>query len=356
MADASHAGSERPLRLIVAGLGFWGSSWVPVVSRSRHWDLVALVDVDGAALERAASAAQLDASACFDSVTAAARAVESDAVLVAVPPALHAPLALEALDNGLHCLIEKPLAATLDDARAIVEKAEAAGRLAMVSQQYRHRPGARTVARLMETNALGRVGSVRVDFAEELAVRGFQHEMEEPLLHDMSIHHFDLVRAVLGLEPVRVQATSSNPRWSDFAGNAAASVVFETADGVVLTYTGTLAPRGQKTGWDGVWHIACDGGSILWQGDQVVVRPLERPLSAKVRRRLLGGDWKGHRVKPLPIEEPDRLGSLAELAAAVREGREPETSARDNLRSLALVFAAIESSRERAVVDVPSSS
>jgi predicted dehydrogenase len=58
-------------------------------------------------------------------------------------------------------------------------------------------------------------------------------------------------------------------------------------------------------------------------------------------------------VKPAPIELPDRLGSLAELAAAIREGREPETSGQDNLRSLALVLAAIESARTRLAVELP---
>jgi predicted dehydrogenase len=351
-ADALPTGFDRRLRLIVAGLGFWGSSWIPVVRRSPHWELVALVDTDPAALERSASAGGLEASACFDSIAAAARTVASDAILVAVPPAMHAPLALEGLENGLHCLIEKPFADTLADARTVVQRADSAGRIVMVSQQYRNRPGARAVARLIETGAVGRIGAVYVNFSDELAVPGFQHEMDEPLLFDMAIHHFDLMRAVLGLEPVRVQATTSNPSWSDFKGSAAASAVFETAAEVVVTYTGTLAPRGLKTGWDGVWDILCDDGAIHWHGDDVVIRPLARPFFAKVRRRVLGGEWRGRRVKPTPIDQADRLGSLAELAAAIREGREPDTSGRDNLRSLALVFAAIESARRRAAVEI----
>lgn len=299
-------------------------------------------------------AAGLDASACFDSIPAAARVVEGDAVLVAVPPALHAPLALEALDCGLHCLLEKPFATTLADAREVVERAESLGRVVMVSQQYRHRPGARAVARLVATRALGGIGAVNIRFADEIATRGFQHELDEPLLLDMAIHHFDLVRGVLGLEPVRVQATSSNPSWSDFRGNAAASAVLETADGVAVTYTGTLAPRGVTTGWDGVWDILCEGGAIHWRGNEVLARPLARPFHAKVLRRVLGREWKGKRVRPARLAFPDRLGTLAELASAVRLGSEPEPSGRDNLRSLALVLAAIESAGRRAAVDVSS--
>ncbi|MCI0633979.1 MAG: Gfo/Idh/MocA family oxidoreductase, partial [Actinobacteria bacterium] len=198
---------------MVAGVGFWGRSWLDVVRQSPHWELVALVDPDADALDRAAPAAAIDRTACFESLAAASEVVESDAVLVVVPPPVHAPLALEALDLGLHCLIEKPFASNLPEARKIVERADSSGCIVMVSQQYRHRPGARTVTRLIETGAVGRVGAAHVSFAHELAARGFQHEMDEPLLLDMSIHHFDLLRGVLGVEPTHVQATSWNPSW-----------------------------------------------------------------------------------------------------------------------------------------------
>jgi len=345
-------GPVRPLRLVVAGVGFWGTSWLDVVRRSPHWELVALVDADPDALDRAAPAAAIDRRACFESLAAAAGTVESDAILVAVPPPVHAPLALEALDLGLHCLVEKPFASTLSDARRIVERADSSSRIVMVSQQYRHRPGARTVARLLETGAVGRIGAAQVTFAHEPAVRGFQHEMDEPLLLDMAIHHFDLLRGVLRVEPTRVQATSWNPSWSAFSGNASATVVFEAEQGVTVTYSGTLEPRGFETHWDGAWTILCDGGSIRWNGDDVVVRPLARPLLAKIRRRVLKREWSGRRVKPTALSAPDRLGSLAELSAAIREQREPETSGRDNIRSLALTLAAVESAERRAAVDV----
>ena len=350
--DLPHATSRPTLRLIVAGVGFWGGSWIPVARESPHWELVALVDTDEAALAHGASAAKLDRSFCFQSIADASKGVESDAVLIVVPPAVHAPLALQALDSGLHCLVEKPFASTLDDARLIIERANLARRTVMVSQQYRHRAGARTVARLIEAGVVGRVGAAYIHFSKEPAVHGFQHEMDEPLLWDMAIHHFDLMRGVLGVEPVRVHAASSNPSWSTFKGNAAVSAIFETQDGVAITYTGTWAPRAAMTGWDGVWDIQCENGSIRWNGDDVVVRPFVRPLRAKIQRRALRREWRGRRIKLAPIAEADRCGSLAEFSAAIREQREPETSGRDNIRSLALVVAAVESARTRASVDV----
>lgn len=341
-----------PRRLALVGAGYWGTTWIPVIEQSPHWTLAALVDTDADALARAAGAAGLDRAGCFDSVSTAASAASPDAALVVVPPEAHAAVALEAFESGLHCLVEKPFAPTLAEALSVVERAEALGRVVMVSQQYRHRPGARAVAELVRSGAVGAVGTATVTFAEQLAVPGFQHELEEPLLTDVAIHHFDLVRGVLRVEPVRVQATTWNPAWSGFAGNASGTVVFEADDGTVVSYVGTLEPRGPGTGWDGDWEILCERGTIRWRGDDVLVRPLARPFLAKVRRRLLGHEWRGHRVKPATLAYTDRVGVLAELAAAIGDGREPETSGRDNLRSVALVIGSIESARTGTRVDI----
>ena len=339
---------------MLAGLGAWGGTWVQVIRDSPHWELVALVDSDTTVLDSVASMAGIPTECSFTSIAEAAAAVETDAALVAVPPAVHAPLASAALDVGLHCLIEKPFASTLEDAHRIVDRAEAVGRVVMVSQQYRYRPGARTVQRLVAEGAIGRIGAVYVSFLQTLLEPGFRLEMEEPLLWDMAIHHFDLIRGILELEPVRVLATSFNPSWSEYAGNAAATALLETEDGAVVTYTGSWVPRGRVTGWDGVWEIVGENGSILWDGDVVLLRPLgeSTPLGAKVLRRVAGQEWNGRKVTLEPIRDADRGGSLAELSSAIREQREPETSGRDNIRSLALVVGAVESARRRAAVDV----
>jgi len=344
-------GDQAPLRIVLAGVGDWGRTWIDVIASSPYWELAGLVDLDQAALERAARTAGVDRAACFPTVSEAA-AAGADAALVAVPPAAHASVALEALDAGLHTLIEKPFATTVAAAREVVDRAGAARRVVMVSQQYRHRPGARTVQQLVADGAIGEVGAASIVFSQELASPGFRLEMDEPLLHDMAIHHFDLIRGVLAVEPVNVAATSFNPRWSPYSGSAAATAVLQAADGTAVSYQGNWAPRGPLTGWDGVWEIHGDGGSIHWDGDTVLVRPLDSPTVAKLERRLLRREWRGRRVSPVRIEHPDRGGSLAELSAAIRDSREAETSGRDNLRSLAVTLAAVESARRREAVDV----
>jgi predicted dehydrogenase len=82
---------------------------------------------------------------------------EIDAVYIATPNALHAPLALHALDAGKHVIIEKPFTTSAADAQAVVERAARAGKLVTVGMNQRFLPDCQRVATLAQSGALGRV-------------------------------------------------------------------------------------------------------------------------------------------------------------------------------------------------------
>lgn len=326
------------VRVLQIGAGSWGASWAHVVRAAPEVELVGLVDLDPEALERVGAAARLPRERRFRTLSEAIARIEADAVLVAVPPAAHAEVAREALEAGLHCLVEKPLALTAAEAERVVERAEEAGRTLMVAQDKRFTRGALTVRRLLAEGALGRLGAIRVRFSRGVDVKRFHLEMAEPLLLDMAVHHLDQLRA-FGVEPARVWARSYNPPWSPLPGNAAAELLLEAGEGLpVVAYSGTWAARGPDTSWTAAWEIDGERGALLWDGDRVELLPAGRG-----RRR---------RVKLLKAPAEGRLGVLAELTAAVRERREPETSGRDNLRTLALVLAAIESAKSGLPVEL----
>lgn len=339
------------LRIVQVGAGAWGGSWVPVVQQSADWELAALVDLDRETLTRVGEQAGVPAERRFGSLEDALAGGEADAALIAVPPVAHASVASEALAAGLHCLVEKPLTPTLSEGRALVDAAQAADRTLMVSQNFRFTPGARTVRDLVAAGSIGRVEAAYVRFFRAPLFKGYRLEMEEPLLVDMSVHHFDLVRGLLSLEPVTVHATTFNPSWSPFAGNASATAELEADDGAVVSYSGSWVARGPETPWEGEWAVHGERGWIGWAQGRVLLAPPGVHLEPTLRRRL--------RRRPLPRTVPlatlaaeQRGGSLAELAAAVREGREPEASGRDNLRTLALVLAAVEAARTGRTVRV----
>ena len=118
--------------------------------------LAAVVDPDQSAL------GQADPDPGYASLDDALAAVECDAVLVASPPRTHHAVAKTALEAGKHVLCEKPLATSLEDALDLVEIADRAERILVVSQNYRYNAPFRAVQRVIEEGHLGDLASISV--------------------------------------------------------------------------------------------------------------------------------------------------------------------------------------------------
>jgi predicted dehydrogenase len=332
-------------------MGGWGLMWGATVRRSADAELVACVDLDPASLARAQEKLELPAARCFTSLTQALAAVECDAVLVTTFLPAHVPVALEALAAGKHVLLEKPFAPTLADARRVVDAAAANGKILMISQNYRFYPAVRTVTALVREGTLGPVGAVNIDFrryANTAAPEGHRHYLlRQPLLLDMAIHHFDLMRMVLGQEPRQVSCHAWNPPWSRFAEPAAAAATIEFDGGALVSYRGSWVSPAPQTYWAGEWSVECERGQIFWTS-----RDNEGTGGDRVSVRLLGKPAR--RVKLPELPAIDQAGSLAAFAQAIGSGQEPESSGRANLGSLALTLAMIESATAGLPVPVPA--
>ena len=324
-------------------MGGWGRSWAEELL--KHPDLcvpVGYVDVVPEMLQLLRKDVGIAEELCFATLAEALAATDAEAVVVTTALPGHAPVAIEALEAGLHVLVEKPMAPTLADGRRMVEAAERADRTLMVSQNYRFYPAAQEVARLVRERALGPVGSVSLQFRKYSntadPAKNPHYRIAQPLLLDMSIHHFDLMRFVLGGEPVGVSCVTSNPEWSHFVEPAAGVAAVRFGDGVTVAYEGSWVSSGPPTLWGGDWRIECEQGSIEWTCRDDLTQDADR---VQIRRL---GKKKPEDVKLTPLEKFDRPGSLQEFRDAIREGRSPLTSGEANLGTLALTLATIEAS------------
>lgn len=341
------------VRIIHVGLGGWGGNWartaIPEVSEVQ---VVAIVDPSAPTLEAVRTDLGLPASAAFGSLTEALAAVEADAVVITAPAVTHVPLALEALDAGKHVLVEKPFANTTDEAVTAVRRAEEAGLVLQVSQNYRWYPAPRVVQEMLEADVVGEVSAINVDFrqwdndqpAETYPHYRFPHAM----INDMAIHHFDLLRMITGQEAVRVFAKASYPAYSKYQDEAVASMIIELDGGTVVNYRGSWLSRGPRTAWAGEWSIEGEDGELWFtsrdgepnavDGDRVTVRRTQDDVAEPVELPVLA--------------HTDRQGGLQAFARSVQGGPAPETSGRDNLRSLALMEAAGRSAASGLPEDV----
>jgi predicted dehydrogenase len=330
------------MRVLQIGVGGFGAVWLGALAELRgEASLVGLVDREPATLEAAAARADVPADRCFTDVDAALASNGADLALVVVPPESHRPVALRCLEAGLPVLVEKPLAGSRDDSFALVAAAARSGLELAVSQNYRYRPVIETARRALASGRLGALGQARIEFRYHHDFRGtFREAMQDPLLLDMAVHHFDLIRFVTGLEPRAVAAHSWNPPWSQYAGDASAVCLFTLENGARVVYEGSWHPRVQATDWNCRWLLECERGYLTLDRDRVTICEQADP-----HRIPEPGDG----VEELPLVElghHDQAAMLMDFMRALRAGEAAPTTAADNLRSLEMVFAAVESARQ----------
>ena len=230
----------RRFRCLLVGCGNMSHAWLGLLVGREDVEIVGLVDPDTGAAERKKGKYQLDA-VVFDDLAEALAATRPDVVLdVAIPEARH-QIVKTALAAGCHVLSEKPMAATLDEARDLVCAAEAADRSFSVLQNRRYLRPMRALRELASGGVIGRPGFVGADFFMGHHVGGFRATMEHPLLHDMAIHTFDQARFITGADPVSVYCQEFNLEGSWFEGDASAICVFELTGGIVFCYRGSWA-------------------------------------------------------------------------------------------------------------------
>jgi predicted dehydrogenase len=336
------------IRLVQVGMGGWGRNWVNhVIHHYEDVALVACVDLNAETLAQAQQLLNIPPERCFLTLQSAPATVEADAVLITASLPAHIPVTLEALNAGKHVLLEKPFAPTIALAQQVVTTAAKRHRVLMISQNYRFFPAVRAVTALIREGTLGSVGSVSIDFRRynnTSAVEGHRHyKVWQPLLVDMAIHHFDLMRAVLGQEPSQINCQTWNPPWSKFVDPASAAATITFDGGAVVNYRGSWVSPGPRTCWSGEWHIECSGGEIVWTS-----RDDTAPDHVGIRR--LGKRARQVKLPEIPLT--DRLGSLEAFVQAVRTGQEPECTGEDNLHTLALMLAAVESATSRVPVSI----
>jgi predicted dehydrogenase len=330
------------IRIVHVGLGGWGGNWAThVLPTHPDVDVVGWVEIAGE--KRKAFAARLGAleDRFHERLEHAFAAGPVDAVTIAVPIALHEPLARQALEAGKHVIVEKPFTATMAEAKGLVALAEKQGLVLAVSQNYRFYPAARMVADFAHSLVFGKLVGGKLDFRRNnVLARGGNLDWPNPMVADMAVHHYDLMRMIIGADPIDVSARSWNPPNSPYRDDPATAMTLSFPGNVSISYRGSWVDAGPQTAWAGEWQLDFEKASVLWTGrgaepwqtkaDHVAIK---RPHDALEEVTLA----------PYPMH--DRAGVLAALAQTIRTGVEPPffPSGRANLGTLATIEAALQS-------------
>ncbi|GAG04230.1 unnamed protein product, partial [marine sediment metagenome] len=143
-------------------------------------------------------------------------------------------------------------------------------------------------------------------------------------------------------------AREFSPAGSWYKGDAAASCIFEMAGGEVFTYAGSWCSEGCNTSWNGDWRFVGEKGSMVYDHDgdphgELVARPADKGFFRPL---------KPLKVSASPVRHLGMRGGLREMLAFLRTGKVPQTECHDNIKSLAMVFAAMESAAKGRPVPV----
>lgn len=332
------------LKLLLAGLGVRGRHWAQVILREPRCQLAAFVDPDPSALLRAK--ADFGHRPAFPSVTDALRALDDiDALVLANPPIGREAIVRAAVARGLPMLIEKPLALSLPEALRLVQIAEAGGVALMVGLNFRYLPVTFAIKKLLADGTVGAAEFARFTYerwrdGQRPDLNKYPLSMDQPMLWEQSIHHFDLMRHVYEREPLHVLCQTWNPGWSMYADDSNVSALFEFAGGLRVNYHGTWQGNWAVPGFE--WRTDCSSG-IITQRDQFGALGYARR------------DDSALTPVPLPPHERWISETRALLDAFVGHvlASEPlECSGRDHLVSLAMLVACIQSSQTGAAVAI----
>jgi predicted dehydrogenase len=316
------------MKVIQVGIGGMGNAWLRAVQASPEVEYSGFVEISQRVIDEQVERQGLDRSLIFPSLEVALQSISADGVINVTPPQFPRDVSILALEAGVPVLSEKPLADTLQAAQEIVDAANRTGVLHMVTQNYRYSVPALTLKHALQTAGLGHVGAVTVGFFRGPHFGGFREEMPYPLIIDMSIHHFDMMRYFLDLDPIWISGHSWNPPWSWFKGDASASVLLRFEGDVIVSYNGSWCSQGTDTPWNGQWRFECERGVITLHDDQVTVyRTGEAPEP----------------VEPVAAERVAQSYLLHEFYKAVTTGKAPATTCQDNIKSLAIVFNTVKS-------------
>ncbi|WP_224450359.1 Gfo/Idh/MocA family protein [Haloprofundus salilacus] len=324
--------SDGRLRVGLVGLGSLGIRLGREFDSLFETDLVAIADVDEAGLTAAGREFDIPQSSQYREYETMLDEQSLDAVAIATPNGLHYDQATAALNRDLHVLCEKPLATTVEDAHALLERAEASEKVVMLGYQ-RHLNPAFIAGR--ERWALGNLDPTFITGEITHDWREYYEEMTDwrmdPELSggghllNVGTHIIDAILWTTGLTPTHVTATVEF-HDEDQLFDKQSSIIVEFENGAVANIADTgVVPRTREH-----IHIWDDEGAVYFEG-----REWDERTSYTI-------DTDGTEHVPYPKGRGSKAGAFVE---SIVNETEPPSTARDAFWATVVTMAAYESGR-----------
>jgi predicted dehydrogenase len=336
------------LKAVLVGCGAMSRAWLESATVIPDVEISGLVDVIVDSAKARADEFNLSEAIIDSELASVLDHIKPDVVFDCTVPEAHVDVTLAALRSGAHVLGEKPMSDSLDNARRMIRAAEESNRLYAVVQQRRYDSHIISLRSFLKSGQIGPLTTVNSDFFLGAHFGGFRDHMPHVLLMDMAIHTFDAVRFLAGADPVSVYCKEWNPDGSWYDRDASAVAIFEFSNKMVYTYRGSWCAEGLHTTWESDWRIIGQQGTVKWDGNDKIIAQ---------RVKETGGffsQFEELTIQPASLaqEQLGHSGIIREFLNAVTTGQTPQTICTDNIKSLAMVFGAIESAQTDRTVEI----
>lgn len=330
--------------------GWWCRNFLPPNIQDGLIEVVAAVDLDPQALNNAEEHLGLPDDKLYTDICKAFDENKADFCTIVVPPAFHEGVVDIALKHDMHILSEKPIADTLEASVRIAEKVKAAGKKMGVTMSHRFDQDKTTMRRELRSGEHGALDYLICRFGCDCRRYGswgvFRHEIPDSLMVEGAVHHLDIMADFAGAKCDTIYAQTWNPIWGEFKGDSQGMVMMSFQNGTRGFYEGAKTNAVGLNCWSNEYFRAeCEKSTLILDH-----RKLTR-YAYKCDKQ-----WGEEDVAyDIPLIEQPKWSNTWLIEKFVRwlDGGEPmETNVEDNLQSIALIFAAIESNHTGQPVKV----
>jgi predicted dehydrogenase len=325
------------VRVGIIGCGYWGPNLIRNFSSCPLTEVAAVCDADP---QRLQAVQQTFGSLKLTSSLDQLLELPLEAVAIATPVSTHFPLAKQCLERGLHVMVEKPLAATVAEAQALVDLAGRRQRVLMVDHTYLFSPAVRLIRERIEAGELGDlyyVDSIRINLGL------FQRDVN--VIWDLAPHDLAIVDHVLGCDARSISA------W----GCAHADAGIEDVAYVNVDY-GDRMMANFHVNWLSPVKIrqmifAGSRKSLIFnelnatEPVKIYDRGIEIGSNVEERHRLLVNYRSGDILSPHVVPAEPLQGAVRHFAECIRAEQTPISDAQLGLRVVRLLEAATRSIR-----------
>ena len=330
------------MKVAVIGVGSMGKNHARVYSELPEAELVAVADADQ---KLVAATAEKHGAHAYTDYREMLEKEKPDAVSIVVPTAMHEEVGLAALEAGAHVLMEKPIAATVEEGRRLIEKARAVKKQIMVGHIVRFNPAMQALKQKLADGDLGRIFQVFCRRAGPFPAR----IRDVGVVVDLAPHDVDVMRFLIGAEPLRVYAETEQRIHTDHEDLVWGLLRFP--DGVVGSLeinwlTPTKIREVLVLGERGLFRIDDLTQDLYFYENAQVNADLWPAL------KTLKGVSEGHMIRYAIQRYEPLKAELQAFLGAVKEDKPVPVSGEDGLEALRLALALVESGQKHQVIEV----